>query len=60
MACEREAHHGVLGTKIVDHEGTANSPGHVEQTTEKSINGGQGANAGDLLDNSRPTKDDTQ
>jgi hypothetical protein len=40
MACGREAHHGVLGTKIVDHEGTANSPGHVEQTTEKkSISG---------------------
>jgi hypothetical protein len=39
MARGRETHHGVLGTKVVDDEGTANGPRHIEQTAEKSING---------------------
>ena len=31
----RKAHHCVLGAKVVDYEGTADSPGHIEQTAEK-------------------------
>ena len=41
MACGKEAYHGVLGAKVVDHEGAANSPRHIEQTTGKSANGGR-------------------
>jgi hypothetical protein len=33
----RKAHHCVLGAKVVDYEGTANSPGHIEQTAEKLV-----------------------
>ena len=41
MAFGKEAYHCVLGTKVVDYEGTTNSPGHIEQTTERSRNGGK-------------------
>ena len=30
----RETHHCVLGAEVVDYEGTANSPGHIEQTAQ--------------------------
>ena len=40
MACGRETYHCVLGAKVVDYEGTTNSPRHIEQTTEGSRNGG--------------------
>jgi len=40
MVRGREAYHCVLGAKVVDYEGTTNSPGHIEQTTKGSRNGG--------------------
>ena len=56
----REAHHGVLGAKVVDHEGTTNSPRNIEQTVEKSINWFAAGSLVALLDNGRPTKHNTQ
>jgi len=43
----RKAHHCVLGAEVVNYEGTANSPGHIEQTAEKLVCGR--AVLGDLL-----------
>lgn len=56
----RKAHHCQLGAEVVDYEGTANSPRHVEQTAEKSVCGIYGVTSRSLLDNGRPTKHNTQ
>jgi hypothetical protein len=61
MDHERKAHHCLLGAEVVDYEGTANSPRHIEQTAEKSVCGIQyGVTSRSLLDNGCPTKYNTQ
>jgi hypothetical protein len=37
MVHGRKAHHCVFGVEVVDYEGTANSPRHIEQTAEKLV-----------------------
>jgi hypothetical protein len=34
-----ETHHCALGAEVVDYEGAANSPRHIEQTAEKLVCG---------------------
>ena len=36
---EKKTHHCVLGAEVVDYEGAADSPGHIEQTAEKLVSG---------------------
>ena len=37
MVYGRKAHHCVLRAEVIDYEGTANSPRHIEQTVEKLV-----------------------
>ena len=44
-----KTHHCVFGAKVVDDEGTANSPRHIKQATQKLMCGTMGRPSGTYL-----------